>query len=92
MILRGVKELWMVAVNENNKVICLEKKKNPWTTYELEFTIANGHINDDLPAKNNALSIIKRFKINRFIEYSLLIGSVMLLVILIVKRRKTLKQ
>jgi hypothetical protein len=88
----GVIELWMVAVNKSDQVRHLEKKKNVWSSSEVEFTIENSNKNYYIQEEDRALSIIKKFKINYLFENSLLISSLGLLATLILKRKKTTNQ
>jgi hypothetical protein len=84
----GIVELWMVAVNKSDQVRYLEKKKNAWPSYEVDFTIENSNNNYEVQERNRALNIIKKFKINWLIENSLLIGSLAILVTLILRTKK----
>lgn len=90
--IEGVKELWMVALDESDQVSYIKKTKNPWTSYLLKFQIENGNKSDEADDKNKALNMIKEFKLMQCFKYSLLAGSIILLAILLIKRRKTVQQ
>lgn len=88
----GVAELWMVAINKSDQIRYLGKKKNVWSLSEIEFSIEDSKSRYNVQEGNRAISIIKRFKINRVAENSLFIGSQALLATLILKRKKTTNQ